>query len=100
MGMASGEGDIHFGTDVGKWGAKGAVIFLPAKGGKLYFTTPCVCTRTARIFVEKSNMGGNHGKNFRPPDPTSKSAPGCWPIHLSPVTQGGGGGGASRGGPL
>ena len=24
MGMARGEGDVYFGTDVGKWGAEGA----------------------------------------------------------------------------
>ena len=35
MGMASGESDIYFGTDVGKWGAKGAKNFTwPGEGEK------------------------------------------------------------------
>ena len=39
-------------------------------------------------------MDAKHEKEFRPPDSTSKSALGCWPIHLSPVHSRGGGGGA------
>ena len=37
-------------------------------------------------------MDAKHEKEFRPPDATSKSALGCWPIHLSPVHSRGGGG--------
>ena len=97
MGMASGESDIYFGTDVGKWGAEGAgnFFFWPAKGVKI-FSTPCVYPQNAQIFVENSNMGEKDEK-FRPPDPTFKSAIGCWPIHVSLVTRhsvGGGGSGA------
>ena len=55
------------------------------KGGKIFSSTPRVCTQTAQIFVENSNVGEKH-KKFRPPDPTSKLALGCWPIHLSLVT--------------
>ena len=43
MGMASGESDIYFGTNVGKWGAEGAgIFFLGLEGEKVFFSTPCV----------------------------------------------------------
>ena len=67
MGAARGESDLYFGADVGKWGAKGASIFffgLPNTGKK--FFTPCVSPQNARNFVEKSNAGEKHEKNFDP----------------------------------
>ena len=61
--------------------------------------TPCAFTQNAQIVVENSDIGEKREKNFRPPDPTSKSALGCRPIHLSPVTcHSKGGGGVARGG--
>ena len=102
MGMASGESDVYFGTDVGKWGAEGNFFFWLAEGGQFFFPYPLVCTQNAQIFVEISNMREKHDEKFRPPDPTSKSAFGCWPIHLSLVTchsgwgRGGGWGGRGR----
>ena len=68
------------------------LFFWPAKGVKI-FSTPCVYPQNAQIFVKNSNMGEKDEK-FRPPDPTFKSAIGCWPIHVSLVTRhsvGGGG---------
>ena len=90
--MASGGSDIYLGTDVGHQRRRQIVFGLPK--GKNFFSTPCVDTRNARIFVENSTTGGKTQKKIRPPDPTSKSALGCWLIHLLPVT--GGGGGAAR----
>ena len=95
MGMASGESDIYFGTDVRKSGAKGAGIFffcLP-KGEKPFFSTPCVCTQNDRIFVENSNMCEKQEKNFdpltRPPSQPLAAGPSI--CHLSLITRGGGG---------
>ena len=89
MAMANGESDIYLGTDVGKWGAKGAGNFLwPAEGG--IFFLPHVSIPKMLGFSWRIQMWVITTKKFRPPDPTSKSACGCWPIHLSPVTRGGG----------
>ena len=42
MVMASGESDIYFGTDVGKWGAEGAGnYFLTCQRGKKSFSPHC-----------------------------------------------------------
>ena len=42
MVMASGESDIYFGTDVGKWGAEGAGnFFLTCQRGKKSFSPHC-----------------------------------------------------------
>ena len=92
MGLANGGSDIYFGTHVRKWGATGAgnVFFGLPKGGN-FFLTPCVYPQNAQIFVEHSKWV-NNTQRIRRSDPTSKLALGCWPIHLSPVTRGGGGG--------
>ena len=74
MGMASGENGIYFGTDVA------------CRRGNNFFSTACVFTQNAQLFVVSSNIGENHENKFRPPDATSKLALGCWPIHLSTVT--------------
>ena len=39
MGMASGEVDMYFGTDVGKWGCqrRRKFFFWPAEGGIFFF---------------------------------------------------------------
>ena len=94
MGMARGESDIYFGTDVGNWGAKGnRNFFRPAERGKMFFPPPCVYTQNAQIFVETSNMGAKHKRNFhpltQPPSPALADGPSM--CHLSPVSRGGGG---------
>ena len=48
MGMANGESGIYFGTNVGKWGAKGTGKFfgggLP-KGDKIFLYTMCLYSK-------------------------------------------------------
>ena len=83
MGMASGESDIYFGTDVENWGAEWAGIFWPAEGKNCFL--PHASILKMLRYSENRNMGGKP-KKFRSRDPTSKSALGCWPIHLSPAT--------------
>ena len=66
MGMASGESDACFGTDVGNWGAKGAGNFFWAcRRGKLLFYPMCLYSKCSD-FVDKSNMGEKHEKNVDP----------------------------------
>jgi hypothetical protein len=66
MGMASGESDMYFGTDVATWGAEGAGIFVLAyrRGGIFFY--PFAYTQNARIFVGKSNTGEQHNKISTP----------------------------------
>ena len=47
MGMASGESDVYFGTDVGKWVAKGAgnFFFRSAKAAKKNFCSMCLYSK-------------------------------------------------------
>ena len=49
MGTASGESDVYFGVEVGKWGAEGAAIFCfvwPAEGGIFFFFyRMCQCSK-------------------------------------------------------
>jgi hypothetical protein len=67
MGMASGESDIYFGTDVGKWSAEGAANFVLAFRRGIFVFTPCVYTQNAQIFMENSNMGEKHEKKNSTP---------------------------------
>ena len=93
MGMASGENDIYFGTDVGQWGAKGArIFFLACQRGKFFVFTQCVYTQNAATFVQTSNMGEKHETNFNPVarPPSRPLAAGLSMCHSSLVTRGGG----------
>ena len=89
MGMASGERNIYFGTDVG----------LPKGDEKTVLHVSSL--RLLRLLwrIQISNKGEKHEKDFDSLT-TSKLALGCWPIHLSPVTRhlGGGGGECAVGG--
>ena len=67
MGMASGESDIYFGTEVGNWGA--ANFFLACQRRKKDFFLPLVPTlkkENAQIVVENSNVSEQHEKVSSP----------------------------------
>ena len=61
------------------------------ENGAPKFFTPCVQTQNAQIFVENSNMGEKHEKNFDPmtQPPSQPLAAGPSICHLPPVTRGG-----------
>ena len=65
--------------------------------GRVTYVLARMWEQNAQIFVENSNVGEIH-ENFFDPLTTSKSALGCWPIHLSPFTRGGKGGQQGGGG--
>ena len=92
MGMVSGEGDVYFGRDVGKSALE--TFFWPAEGGQKFFL-PHVSILKMLKFLWRNQIWVKNTKKVSTPDPTSPSALGCWPIHLSPVAcHSGGAGGA------
>ena len=51
--------------------------------GTKFYHPKCVYSKCSD-FCGEFKYGCNTRTNFRPPDPTSKSPLGCWPLHLSP----------------
>ena len=68
MGTASGGSDVYCCGEMRYRRRRKFVFFL---AGPLF--TPRVRTQNAQMFVEKSNVGEQHEKKLRAPDPTSKS---------------------------
>ena len=76
MGMASGESDVHFGTDVGQGALK------PAEGGQKLFYPMCLPSKCSH-FVENSSVGEKHHFDPLARPPSRPVAAGPSIFHLS-----------------